>query len=288
MLTPMNSEPAEAPIDVLHLGRARVICCWKVGDLIIDPGPTVSLDPVIEAFGDERPRAILLTHIHLDHAGGTGALVRRWPEVPVYVHERGARHMRDPSRLMDSAGRLYGDQMDRLWGEMAPIPEQNLRPLAGGEEVEGFRVAYTPGHASHHVSYLNLASGTAFTGDTAGVRIEPESFILAPTPPPDIDVEAWNRSLDLIESWRPEALGITHFGRVPDPQDHLPRMRRTLNRWAEKARETTAAEYESFVLAELGAATDAAGSAAFAQAAPPDHLHAGLKRYWEKREAAAE
>lgn len=260
-----------------------MICCWLVGDVVIDPGPAVSLDPVVEALGGEAPRAILLTHIHLDHAGGTGTLVRRWPDVPVYVHERGARHLAEPSRLMDSAERLYGDQMDRLWGEMAPIPEANLRPLSGGETVEGFRVEYTPGHASHHVSYLHLDSGMAFTGDTAGVRIEPESFILAPTPPPDIDVDLWNRSLDLIEGWRPSALGITHFGRVADPTEHLPRMRETLNRWAEKAREMSAEQYESFVRGELAAAADEEAVASYAQGAPLDHLYGGLKRYWDKK-----
>ena len=126
---------------------------------------------LLEALGDERPAALLLTHIHLDHAAATGALVRRWPDLEVYVHERGAPHLVDPSRLLASAERLYGDQMERLWGEIVPVPEGNVRPLAGGETVLGMRVAYTPGHASHHVSYLHEDSGTAFTGDVAGVRI---------------------------------------------------------------------------------------------------------------------
>jgi glyoxylase-like metal-dependent hydrolase (beta-lactamase superfamily II) len=285
MLASMNRHAEARAIDVRHLDRSRVICSWLVRDIIIDPGPTVSLDPVIEALEGEAPRAILLTHIHLDHAGGTGALVRRWPDVPVYVHERGARHMVDPSRLMDSAGRLYGDQMDRLWGEMVPIPQQNLRPLVGGEEVEGFRVAYTPGHASHHVSYLDVRSGMAFTGDTTGVRIEPEHFILAPTPPPDIDIEAWNESLDVIESWQPTALGITHFGRVSDPAEHIPRFRETLNTWAEKAREMSPEQYEGFVRSELAASTDEAGVEAYSQGAPPSHLYGGLRRYWDRKDA---
>lgn len=270
-------------IDVRHLGRERVIACWRIDDVIVDPGPAVSLGPVIEAFEGGRPRAILLTHIHLDHAGGTGTLVERWPDVPVYVHERGARHMLDPSRLMASAGRLYGDEMDRLWGEMLPVPEANLHPLTGGERVEGFEVAYTPGHASHHVSYFDSESGWAYTGDTTGVRIEPESFILAPTPPPDIDIEAWNESLDRIEAWQPRALGITHFGAVEDPAEHIPRMRETLNRWAEKAREMDAEQYEAFVRSEIAAATDDDGAASYAQGAPPSHLHAGLTRYWDKK-----
>ncbi len=251
--------------------------------MIIDPGPAVSLGPVIESFGEEAPRAVLLTHIHLDHAGGTGALLRRWPELTVYVHERGARHMQDPSRLIASATRLYGADMDRLWGEMVPIPEERIHTLVGGETVEGFDVAYTPGHASHHVSYLDRESGRAYVGDTGGVRIEPERFILAPTPPPDIDLELWNQSLDRIEAWQPTGLGITHFGAVADPAEHLPRMRETLNRWAELARRMDAGEYQDFVRAEIAAATDEEGAAAYSQGAPPRDLHAGLSRYWEKR-----
>lgn len=283
MLADMSEQASERPIDVRHLDQERVICCWLVEDVIIDPGPTVSLGPVIEALGDQAPRAILLTHIHLDHASGTGTLVRRWPDVPVYVHERGARHMADPTRLIDSATRLYGDQMDYLWGEMVAIPESNLRPLTGGEEVEGFRVAYTPGHASHHVSYLRLDSGTAFTGDTTGVRIAPEDFILPPTPPPDIDIEAWNESLDLVESWKPQALALTHFGRVSDPAEHLPRMRESLNLWTERARDMSESAFADFIRDEVRAANDVQTSALYDHAAPFDHIAAGLKRYWNKK-----
>ncbi|MGH2928812.1 MAG: MBL fold metallo-hydrolase, partial [Solirubrobacteraceae bacterium] len=124
-------------IDLMHLGRARVIGCWQVDGVLIDPGPSSCLDTLLAALGDQRPRALLLTHIHLDHAGATGSLVARWPDLRVYVHERGAPHMVDPSRLYESARRLYGDQMERLWGEMAPVPESNLEVLSGGERVEG-------------------------------------------------------------------------------------------------------------------------------------------------------
>src|SRR4249919_1054375 len=171
-------------IDVRHLGRERVICCWRVGDVLVDPGPESSLGTLVEALGGEAPRALLLTHIHLDHAGAAGAIVQRWPEVVVYVHQRGARHLEDPSRLLASAQRLYGDDMQRLWGDVLPVPRERLRPLAGGEEIEGFRVAYTPGHASHHVSYLHEDSGWAFTGDIAGVRIGGNRPVVPPTPPP--------------------------------------------------------------------------------------------------------
>ena len=171
-------------IDVRHLGRERVIGCWELDGVLIDPGPTSSMETLIEALGDKQPRALLLTHIHLDHAGATGNLVRRWPDLAVYVHERGARHLADPSKLLASAERLYGDDMGRLWGEVAPVPEGNLHPLTGGEEVFGFKVSYTPGHASHHVSYFHPPSGRAFVGDTAAVRIPPSDFVMPPTPPP--------------------------------------------------------------------------------------------------------
>src|SRR5437588_2892992 len=158
-------------IDVKHLGRERVIGCFELDGVLVDPGPTSCIDALLEGLGPRRPRALLLTHIHLDHAGASGSLVERWPELEVYVHERGALHLTDPSRLLESARRLYGEEMDRLWGEMLPVPEGNLRVLSGGERVldDAFEVAYTPGHAYHHVSYLN--EGTAYAGDTAGVRI---------------------------------------------------------------------------------------------------------------------
>src|SRR4051795_10979389 len=215
-------------IDVMHLGRPHVIGCWEVDGALVDPGPESSLSTVLEAIGDEQPRAVLLTHIHLDHAAATGALVRRWPELQVYVHERGAPHLIDPAKLVASAARLYGgeDGLARLWGEVVPVPERNLRVLQGGESgVEGaFRVEYTPGHASHHVSYLHEASGMAFVGDMAGVRVPPGPFTLAPTPPPDIDVEAWERSLATIAVWDPQRLGLTHFGAVDDPAAQLDRV----------------------------------------------------------------
>src|SRR5437588_6149299 len=175
-------------IDLLHLGRERVIGCWQVDELLIDPGPASCLETLIAALAGTRPRALLLTHIHLDHAGASGTLVRRWPELEVYVHERGAPHLADPTRLLDGARRLYGEDMNRLWGEVAPVPESQLRILRGGEALFGgaFEVAYTPGHASHHVSYLH--DGTAFVGDVGGVRIISSALTVPPTPPPDVDL----------------------------------------------------------------------------------------------------
>src|SRR5947209_708490 len=220
-------------IDCRHLGRERVIGCWQVGDVLIDPGPASCLDTLLEALGEERPRALLLTHIHLDHAGASGSLVRRWPDLEVYVHEIGAYHMSDPARLIESATRLYGSDMERLWGEFIAVPEDRLRVLNGGERLSiggrDFAVAYTPGHASHHVSYLH--EGTAFVGDVGGVRIVPQGPVIPPTPPPDIDLEAWHRSIERVLEWQPERLAMTHFGSTEDVAVHREKVSAGLDEW---------------------------------------------------------
>jgi glyoxylase-like metal-dependent hydrolase (beta-lactamase superfamily II) len=266
-------------IDVHHLGRERVIATFLIDGCLVDPGPEASLDAVLAGLGDEVPEKILLTHIHLDHAGGTGALVRRWPHLEVWVHERGARHVHDPAKLIASATRLYGDDMDRLWGEIVPVPQENLKVLSGGERPGDWRVEYTPGHASHHVSYLHEPTGTAFTGDTAGVRIPLDGPILAPTPPPDIDLEAWPRSIATIAAWRPERLAVTHFGAWDDPQEHLARLREQLDRQVALFEASAdVADYAEKIRALLRERTDADTAAAYEQGMPPDHLYPGLER----------
>jgi glyoxylase-like metal-dependent hydrolase (beta-lactamase superfamily II) len=270
-------------IDVMHLGRRQVIGCWEVDGALVDPGPESSLPTLLEALGDERPRALLLTHIHLDHAAATGALVRRWPDLEVYVHERGAPHLVDPSKLLASAERLYGAEMERLWGEIVPVPEENVRPLAGGEDVLGMRVAYTPGHASHHVCYLHEESGTAFVGDVGGVRIPPFDLIVPPTPPPDIDVESWLDSIAIVESWRPERLALTHFGQVENPIEHLETLRRRLREEADLARELSEADYERDLRSRIAKGLDPETAEELLQAVPPEYQWSGLTRYWRKR-----
>jgi glyoxylase-like metal-dependent hydrolase (beta-lactamase superfamily II) len=273
-------------IDLMHLGRERVIGCWQVGDVLIDPGPSSCLPVLLEQLGDKRPRVLLLTHIHLDHAGATGSLVDRWPDLEVYVHERGAPHMIDPSRLVESASRLYGDDMDTLWGEMLPVPERNLTILTGGERLLGgeYEVAYTPGHASHHVSFLH--DGTAFAGDTGGVRITDQTMTVPPTPPPDIDVEAWHESIARIAAWKPERLAITHFGISDDVEGQLRELATRLDDWATLARDQSE---ESFIASIQGQIQREGGhelAATYQQAAPAEQLYAGLKRYWSKRESS--
>jgi glyoxylase-like metal-dependent hydrolase (beta-lactamase superfamily II) len=271
------------PIDVLHLGRDRVICAYEIDGVIVDPGPASSVDTLIDRLGPTEPRVLLLTHIHLDHAGATGVLCKRYPKLKVYVHEVGAPHLIDPSKLLKSAGRLYGDDMWELWGEVAPVPEERITALSGGETVEGFRVAYTPGHATHHVSYLHEESGEAFVGDVAGVRVPPFDHTIAPTPPPDIDVEAWLDSLHTLASWNPQTLGLTHFGQVTEVTEHLHRMRCALVESAERARMKDEETFIARMEQELLEATDAAAVEAYEQAAPPNQLYMGLERYWRKR-----
>ena len=221
-------------IDVNFMGFPRVIATAVLqgpgGVTLIDPGPSTCLDTLrasLEKHGMAVAdvKAILLTHIHLDHAGATGSLVRENPEIAVYIHENGAPHMVSPEKLLASAARLYGDQMERLWGEFASIPEANIRSLAGGERIDvsdrQLDVAYIPGHASHHVGYFDSSSGVAFVGDTAGIRLGKELFATPPTPPPDIDVEAWVKSIELIRSRQPSTLFVTHFGPHEDVSAHL-------------------------------------------------------------------
>jgi glyoxylase-like metal-dependent hydrolase (beta-lactamase superfamily II) len=274
-------------IDVKHLGRPHVIGCWQVGEALVDPGPASSLPTLLAALGEERPRALLLTHIHLDHAAATGALVRRWPDLEVYVHERGAPHLIDPARLLASAERLYGDQMERLWGEIVPVPEANVKPLSGGESVLGMQVAYTPGHASHHVCYLHEESGTAFVGDVAAVRLPGVDLIVPPTPPPDIDIETWEDSIGIVEGWNPQRLALTHFGAIDDPAPHLARVRERLREEAQLARELPEGDYEKRhreLVADRADTPDAA--AELLQCVPPEYQWRGLDRYWNKLEAA--
>jgi glyoxylase-like metal-dependent hydrolase (beta-lactamase superfamily II) len=273
-------------IDLLHLGRERVIGCWQVEDVLIDPGPASCLITLLDALGDARPRALLLTHIHLDHAGASGSLVERWPDLEVYVHERGAPHLMDPGKLLESARRLYGEDMERLWGEVRPVPVENVRILRGGEKLMdgAFEVAYTPGHASHHVAYLH--DRTAFVGDVAGVRITPETLTIPPTPPPDIDIEAWHASLEQVKAWRPQRLAVTHFGSSEDVDAQLSEVSERLDNWAALARTEEMGTFIATVVEEMKRDAGTELLPAYTQAAAPEQLYAGLRRYWEKRSEA--
>jgi len=275
------------PLDLRHLGHERVIGSYLLetddGPALQDRGPTTCV-PELKARLAERGlaltdvRHLLLSHIHLDHAGAAGVLVREHPGLQVHVSEVGAPHLVDPSRLENSARRLYGDDFDRLWGELAPVPEANVHPV--GEETLGLATFPSPGHAGHHVCYLDR-DGTLYAGDAAGVRISPSEFVLPPTPPPEVDLEAWERTLDELERRGPQRLALIHFGVFDDVGRHLDELRRRLREWSERVRDgATEEEFAAEAEADLGEDRDA-----YEQAMPFWQSYAGLRRYWEKNAA---
>jgi glyoxylase-like metal-dependent hydrolase (beta-lactamase superfamily II) len=272
---------------------------------VIDPGPGSTLGALRQqlqarGMGVGDLDAILLTHIHLDHAGATGALVRENPRVAVYVHENGARHITDPSKLLASAQRLWPNDLHLLFGETLPVPAGNSRILKGGETLtlgsRQIEVVYTPGHAAHHVSYFDQAEGVAFVGDTTGVRIEGNSFVMPATPPPDIDLGIWDKSFDAILERKPARLFLTHFGCSDNPAEHISLFRERLYRWAALAEEILGkADSDSAAMNSFMSATHAeisqhlpAGEADhYAFSAGLNLSFLGLARYLRKRATAA-
>ena len=273
-------------IDLRFQGREKVISPWLVDGVLVDPGPESCLPALLQALGDEVPSAILLTHIHFDHAGATGELARRWPAVPVYVHERGARHMASPEKLLASTARLIGeDGVRRRWGGMVPVPPERLHPLVGGEAILGgaFRVEYTPGHASHHVAYLHEDTGAALVGDVAGVRIPPEAVVIAPTPPPDVDLELWADSLTKLRAWAPTQLCLSHFGPVTDVATHLEGLETSMQRQAQRASELGPEAFAAWYRADLGGHMSTESVELYVEASPVEHMWRGLERWRAKR-----
>jgi glyoxylase-like metal-dependent hydrolase (beta-lactamase superfamily II) len=292
-------------IDVNFLGVPGIIATAVLhgpgGVALIDPGPTSTL-PALRAalaqagIGLTDVRSIVLTHIHLDHAGATGTIVHEHPDVRVYVHEKGAPHMIDPGKLLASATRLWGADMDRLWGEVRPVPTEVVVSLAGGERIDAagrdLTVAYTPGHASHHVSFYNADSGVAFVGDTAGICLGRGGFVLPPTPPPDIDPEAWRASLTLIEGWGADTLFITHFGAHAPAHAHLTEMADHITLLANLVRaslarpgddESREAWFTDEIRRELRRRLPEDNARAYEVAGRFDLNWKGLARYWRKR-----
>jgi len=293
--------------DLHFLGVPRVIATVVLhgpgGVALIDPGPSSTLPALraeLERAGIRMAdvRALLLTHIHLDHAGASGTLVAECPALRVYVHEKGAPHMIDPEKLVASATRLWGDDMDRLWGAVRPVPKEAVIVLSGENRIsQGGRdldVAYTPGHAAHHVSYFSADSGIAFVGDTVGIRLRPDGFVLPPTPPPDIDLAAWSDSLDRIGRWRPETLFVTHFGPSAPTGPHLTEMADHIDLVAGLAKASLArpgddAEREAWftdeLRRELRRRMNETDAQRYEVAGRFDLNWKGLARYWRKRES---
>jgi glyoxylase-like metal-dependent hydrolase (beta-lactamase superfamily II) len=277
------------PIDLLHRGAKQNVGCYLVdtddGPALFDCGPTPSM-PALKAGLAERGtelgeiRHLLLSHIHFDHAGATGALVREHPGLRVHVSAVGAPHLVDPTRLEASARRLYGEAFDILWGELVPVPESNIHIV--GTNVVGLECFPSTGHASHHVSMLH-DDGTLYAGDSVGVRIAPAGFVLAPTPPPDIDLEAWEETIAATERRAPARLALTHFGVFEDVSDHLGRLRHTLQTWGDRV--AHGMDEATFVAAARGdcLASDPGEAEAYDLAAPYSQCFLGLERYWRKR-----
>jgi glyoxylase-like metal-dependent hydrolase (beta-lactamase superfamily II) len=296
-------------LDNLWMGRPRTIAAALLESdghrSIVDPGPGSTLDTFRQnlqarGIGVGDLHAILLTHIHLDHAGATGALVRENPRLAVYVHKNGAPHVMDPSKLLASAQRLWPNDLQRLFGEVLPVPAENLRVLEGGETLtlgsRRLEVVYTPGHASHHVSYFDKKEGVAFVGDTTGVRIEGNSFVMPATPPPDIDLEIWDTSFAAILERQPARLFLTHFGYSDHPSEHIRLFRERLHRWAALAAEnlraaaSDSAAMEGFMsatYAEISQHLPAGEADHYAFSAGLNLSFLGLARYLRKHASAA-
>src|SRR6201984_2738370 len=295
-------------LDNLWMGRPRSIAAGLLESdghrSIVDPGPGSTLDTLrqqlqVRGIGVADLDALLLTHIHLDHAGATGALVRENPRLAVYVHKNGAPHVIDPSKLLASAQRLWPNDLQRLFGETLPVPAENLRILEGGETLTlGSRrveVVYTPGHASHHVSYFDTEKGGAFVGDTAGLRIEGNSFAMPATPPPDIDLGIWDTSFAAILERKPARLFLTHFGYSDNPSEHILLFRERLHQWAALAEEilrtaaSDSAAMDSFMSAthpEISQHLPADEADHYAFSAGLNLSFLGLARYLRKRAPA--
>lgn len=290
-------------IDLHHQGRPTIIGVGVLdladGIALVDPGPEARLEALRAGLAEmgrslRDVRAVLLTHIHLDHATAAGAIVREAPGAEVHVHAVGAPHMADPSRLLASAGRIYGDAMATLWGRFLPVPRASLRAVDEGDAIElggrRFEVAYVPGHAKHHVAYHEAATGTAWVGDVGGIRIR-GGPVLPVTPPPDIDVAAWKASMERVMAWRPERIVATHFGPYRDPPSHFAELSRELDTWALRVRESLgndafaddrerAAAFSEWVAARVRARVTAEHTALYATASGFLDSWWGLARYW--------
>ncbi len=277
-----------APLDLGFQGRDRVIGAYLLetedGPALFDCGPSSSIQRLKDGLASRGlaladVRHLLLSHIHLDHAGAAGSLVREHPGLQVHVSDVGAPHLVDPSRLEASARRLYGETFDTLWGELAPVPKPNLHVV--GSSVLGLECFPAPGHAGHHVCYLD-PDGTLYAGDAAGVRIPPHTAVIPPTPPPQFDLEAWRATIDELERRDPQRLALIHFGVADAPKPHLAELQARLAAWVDVVeRGAGEVEFAQHVREELGTGADD-----YEHAMPFWQSHAGLKRYLEKRNAA--
>jgi glyoxylase-like metal-dependent hydrolase (beta-lactamase superfamily II) len=272
------------PIDLEFLGLPHAIGVYLVetrdGPALHDCGPASTLPRLEEGLRERgislaEVRHLLLSHVHLDHAGAAGSIVREHPGIRVWVSEVGAPHLVDPARLEGSARRLYGERFDALWGELAPVPERNISIARG--DVLGWNAFPAPGHASHHLCYL--CDGTLLAGDACGARALPSDYVVPVSPPPDIDVEAWHATMDEIGRRAPDRLALVHYGVATDVAGHLARLGAELDRWSELVR--SGVDSDEFRAAVRGAAGPDAEI--FDAVASYELSWQGLRRYWVKR-----
>jgi glyoxylase-like metal-dependent hydrolase (beta-lactamase superfamily II) len=290
-------------MDLGFMGTEEIIASFLLtgegSAAIVETGPATCLENLMRGLEErgitpEDVEKVFVTHIHLDHSGASGHLAELLPNATFYVHEVGYPHLVDPSKLLKSAARLYGEEnMNELFGDARPVSEDRLVKLEGGEEIEAvdgvLSAHYTPGHAYHHLAFYEPRSGALFTGDVAGVRMPGQSYVRPPTPPPEVDVEAWKGSIEAIRKLAPKRLYPTHFGSYEDSERHLSELEQRLQDWLlfveermdeGRSREDIAEELESMGDEELlREGADPGEAERYQLAANYEMLAAGLMRY---------
>lgn len=301
----LNLELPTWQVDVRFRGRSRLIACavleTEAGLILVDPGPTSTLKTLESALtplgGLRAVNDVVLTHIHLDHAGCVGQLAANLPEITIHVHPIGARHLINPERLIRSATRIYKERMGPLWGAILPVPANQVCAIADNTRLQmggrTLRACYTPGHASHHIVWFDDAAGVVFAGDAAGMRIEGADHIIPVAPPPDIDLVAWEETLLKLETENPRRLFLTHFGLIKDVTEHLHRTRERLNAWSDSVRNSLDTDYESDAaraaafhkseMTHMKASVDVVDQEPYGYMGQPRESWYGLARYWRKK-----
>ncbi len=289
-------------IDLEFMGTEEIIASFLLtggnSAAIVETGPSTCIENLLRGLEDngvapEDVEKVLLTHIHLDHSGASGVLADRLPNATFYVHEAGYQHLVDPSKLLKSASRIYGDRMEELWGEVRPVPKDRIVTLEGGEEIEAaggvLAAHYTPGHAYHHLAFHEPGSGMLFAGDVGGVRMPGQSYVKPPTPPPEVDIEAWKGSIETVRKLDPGFICPTHFGCYEDVGRHLGELEQRLEDWLLIVEERMdEGRSQEDIVEELGArgdeemlreGADPEDSERYELAANYEMLVAGLMRY---------